>query len=65
MSAMTMRLLRVAREHATITGGTVDSMVSGWDEERQGRVVVLTMFWPGEIGYQLAAAVALPEETPQ
>ena len=64
MSAVTRRLLRVVREHATATGGTVEGLLSRWDEERQGRVVVLTMFWPGDTGYDSAAALPSKEEKP-
>ena len=51
MSAASSGLVRLVRDHATVTGGQFVNLRSHWDECRQGRVVVVELFWPGTSGY--------------
>lgn len=41
-------LMRLARR----TGGTIEKGLTRFDTERGGRVLELTVFWPGESGYE-------------
>jgi len=51
MSATSSGLVRLVRDHAAVTGGQFVNLRSHWDECRQGRVVVVELFWPGTSGY--------------
>lgn len=50
------RVLRAAKEVAELTDGKVESCSTRWDAEKGGRVLTLTVFWPGTTGYDYMEA---------